>query len=107
MSAFVGIKLGLGWLPAWIPYGIAVFYIEVFAIGIIRNIIITITCQTKQLRILIESISTTGIGYQGKEFITSQIVDPGKRSFGSRDDVFTVGVIEITKFHIVFSFTIE
>ena len=104
MTALVRIQLGLRRLPAGIPYGISILNIQIFAVDVCRYIIVTITGQTQQFGILIEGISAAGVGYQTEKLVASQIVDPGKRSLGSSDDIFLMHIIKMTILHKKISF---
>ena len=42
VTALVRIKRSLGWLPARIPDGVTVFYVIVFTIVVVRNVVVTI-----------------------------------------------------------------
>ena len=101
VAALIGIQLGLGWFPARIPDGIAIFDIVIFSISVVRDIVVAVTCDTKQLCIFVEAVSAAGIGYERKEIVASEVVDPRKRSPRGCDDVLAVGVIKISVFHIV------
>ena len=104
MTALVRIQLSLRRLPAGIPYGIPVLDVQVFAIDVCGHVIITITGQTQQLGILIEGISAAGVGYQTEKLVAAQVVDPGKRSLGSGDDIFLMHIIKMTILHKKISF---
>ena len=108
MAALVGVELRLGRLPAGIPEGVAFLNIEVLAVAIERHVIVAVAGEAQKLCILIEGIASTGVGNQGEELVASEVVDPGKRSPGSRDDIFPVGVIEIIRASFPFlSFIIQ
>lgn len=64
MAALVGVQFSLRRLPAGVPYGISVLNVQIFTVDVGRYVIITITGQTQQLCIFIESISAAGVGYQ-------------------------------------------
>ena len=64
VSAFVGIQLCSGRLPSGIPDAFAILNIEVLAVIIIGNVVVTITCKPQKLCILIESIAAAGVGDQ-------------------------------------------
>ena len=98
--ALVSVQIGLGWHPAWIPDRISFFNIVVVSVAIIRNIVVTVSRQTKQLSIFIEAIASACVGDQRKEILGTQIVDPRKRSLRRSDDVFLIRIIEISKFHV-------
>ncbi len=99
VAAGVGIKRRLCRLPARIPDRIAVLDIEIMAVGILRGVVVAETGQAEELRIFIEAVAAASVGDQGEEFLTPQIVDPGKRSLWSGDDVFFCLVVKITVFH--------
>ena len=64
MTAFIAVELCLGGFPAGIPDGIAILYIEVFAVDVTWYIVVTITCKSQQFCIFIESIAAAGVGNQ-------------------------------------------
>ena len=45
VAALIGVELCLGRLPAGIPDGIAVLYVEIFAVGIVGNVIVAVARQ--------------------------------------------------------------
>ena len=100
MMALIRIEISLRWHPARIPDRISFFNIVVMSVAVIWNIVVTISRKTKQLRIFIEAVTSTGIGDQRKEILGAQIVDPWKRGLWRCDDVFFVCIIEISKFHM-------
>ena len=99
MMAFVGIQIGLCWHPSRIPDGVILLNIVVMSIAVIRNIVVTITCQTKKLRIFIETVTSACIGNQREKILGSQIVDPWEWSLWGCDDIFFSGIIKISVFH--------
>ena len=101
MAAFIAVQLCLGGLPAGIPDIVPFFNIDVFAVGVIRLVIIAVTCDPQQAGVLIKRITAAGIGDQAEKVPVSQIIDPGKRGPGCRDYIFTARVIKITEFHIL------
>ena len=100
MTALVRIQLGLRGLPARVPYGVPVLNVQIFTVDVGRYVIITITGQTQQLCIFIESISAAGVGYQTEKLIAAQVVDPGQGSGGGGNDLLPPGIIEMTEFHM-------
>ena len=71
----------------------------IFAVGIYRNIVVTVACDAQKLGILIKAVASAGIGNQGEEILSSQIVDPWKRGVRGSDDIFFCLVIKLTEFH--------
>ena len=96
----ISVQIGLGWHPSGIPDGIAIFNIVVVSIAVERNIVITVSRQTKKLCIFIEAIATAGIGDQRKEILRTQIVDPWEWCLRRGNNIFFVRIIEISKFHV-------
>ena len=64
-------------------------------VAVDRRVVIAITCEAEKLCVFIKSVSAAGIGNQCEEFFTAEIIDPGKRSFGSCDYIFFFLIIEI------------
>ena len=61
MSAFIRIKRSLNRLPARVPDYIFIFYKEIAAIGIQRNVVIAVTCKPTQTSICKKGISAACI----------------------------------------------
>ena len=101
MTALIRIELCLGGLPAGIPYAVAVLDIEVLAVDVGGNVIVTITGDSQELGILIERITAHRVGNQCEITVAAQIVDPGQRSLGCGDHILLVRVIKITEFHAI------
>lgn len=68
VMTLISVQIGLGWHPSGIPDGIALFNIVVVSIAVERNIVITVSRQTKKLCIFIEAIATAGIEIREKKF---------------------------------------
>ena len=96
MAAFIGIELGAHRLPSGVPDRIAVFDIEVFAVIIIRNIVIAVAGNSQQLGIFIECIAAHCVRDQREEVLVAEVIDPGQRCLRSCDDILAVFVIKIT-----------
>ena len=77
VTTFIAVKIGLGGFPARIPHGVSIFNIEILAVDVVRNIVVTVTCHTQQLGILIKGITTAGIGNQREKSVCAEVVDPG------------------------------
>ena len=99
VTALVTVKFCLGRLPAGIPDCVSILYIYVLSVAVVGNIIVTISCNAQKPCIFIKRIAAACVGDQRKEVLVAQIVDPGKRSLGSGDDILPVCVIEISEFH--------
>ena len=99
VTALVTVKFRLGRLPAGIPDCVSILYIYVLSVAVVGNIIVTISCNAQKPCIFIKRIAAACVGDQRKEVLVAQIVDPGKRSLGSGDDILPVCVIEISEFH--------
>lgn len=67
VPAFVGVQLCLGGLPARIPDACAVFDIKILSVIVIGYIVVTITGQAEKLGVLIEGITSAGIGIRVKK----------------------------------------
>ena len=80
MAAGIGIQRRSGGLPGRVPDSTAFIDIEVMAVAVIRNIVVAVAGQAEKLCILIKTVAAAGIGDQGKEVFTAQVVDPWKRS---------------------------
>ena len=100
VAAFIAVELGVGRLPAGIPDLGSIFYIEILPVVIIGNIVVTVSGETEQFCIFIETVAAACIGNQRKEVRVSEVVDPGKRCSGGRNDIFPMIIIEISKFHV-------
>ena len=103
VTAFVGIQTCLNRLPARVPDGFAFPDIEILAVDVCGNVIVTVAGKPQQLCVLVKRIAAAGVGYQAEKVIAAKIVDPGKGRCGGGDHVFAVCVVEITKFHAFFS----
>ena len=99
VTAFIGINRCPGRHRARIPDGIPIFNIVILSVRINRKRVVTITGDTKQFRIFIETITTTGVGNQRKESVCTQIVDPWKRSIRGGNHIFSGFIIKMSKFH--------
>ena len=94
MTALIAVKLSLYRLPTWIPNGIAVLYVEIMTAIIKRNIIVTITCKSQQLCILIEAIAATCVGLNREEILTAKVINPWQGGFWGGNDILSGAVIE-------------
>ena len=99
VAAFIGVQLCFGRLPAGIPDGVPVLYIDIFAVAVIGLVVIAVSGDPEELRILIKGIASAGIGNQAEKISVSQVVDPGQRRPGRRNDIFASVVIKISEFH--------
>jgi hypothetical protein len=61
VAALISVKLCLGGLPAGIPHAVAVLDIEILAVHVGGNAVVTITCKSEKLCILIERIASACI----------------------------------------------
>jgi hypothetical protein len=99
MTTFVSIKLFSDRHPARGPNIAAVVYVKITASVIDRNVVVTIARQSSQACVPIKTVSSRGIGNKTKKILGAQVVDPGIRSLGSINNVFSFVVVEISKFH--------
>ena len=82
VMALIGIKFCLRRLPAGIPDSAGITDIVVLAGGIIGDAVIAVARDAEHLRVLVEAVAAACIGYDRKEIITAQIVDPRERGSG-------------------------
>jgi hypothetical protein len=99
VAAGVRVELCLRRLPAGIPDRIAVLDIEIVTVGILWRIVVAESGEPEKLGVLVEAVTSSRVGYDRKEFFTSKIIDPGKRSSRRGNDVFFIRVVKITVFH--------
>ena len=62
VAAFISIQRGFGRLPAGIPYCIFVLNVEIMSIGVIRNIVVTVTGHAEKFGVFIEAITSASVG---------------------------------------------
>ena len=99
MTAAVRIQRRFGWHPARIPECVSLSDINIMAAAVRRNAVIPVSGQPKKPCILIKAVSPAGVGKQRKKILCSQVVDPRKRCFWSRNDILLPFIIEISVFH--------
>ena len=99
MAALINIKRSAGWHCTWIPYGISIFDIVVFSVGIYRDIIVAVTSDTEQLCIFIEAIAAAGVGNQCEEILGAKVIDPWQRGIWCCNNIFFIGVIKMSEIH--------
>ena len=63
------------------------------------DIVVAVSCEPQQLCITVKAVAAAGVGDQREKIITAEIIDPGKRCPGCRDDIFPVCIIKISVFH--------
>ena len=76
VPAFVTVKFGFHRFPPGRPDRITVFDIEIPSATVHGYIIVPVTCNAAEFGIFIKSITPGSIGYQRKEILISQIIDP-------------------------------
>ena len=96
MSAFVGIKRCAAWFPSRTPYRVAILDIEISTVVVHWHIVVSISGDSAEFCILIETISTSRVRYQRKEILVAKIINPRPRCLGIGDDILTVGVIKVS-----------
>ena len=99
MAAFVKVKLRFRGAPARVPDRVPILNIVIMAVGILGDVIITVTGQTQELRVPVEAVAAAGVADQGKEVLAAEIVDPGQGSFGRGDDILPRFVVKMAEFH--------
>ena len=87
VTALVLVKLGLYGRPAGIPHGIAVLEVEVSSAHINGNVVVAVTSNPAQTRVLVEAVSSRRIGDQREETLSSEVVYPRIGSARRRDNV--------------------
>ena len=103
VAAAVAVKLRLHGLPAGVPDALAVLDIKMKALGIERAVVVAIARQTAQPRVAVKRIAACRVGAERKEILAAEIVDPGQRRTGRRDDVFFSCIVKKTVLHSRFS----
>ena len=99
VAALIGVELRLSGFPAGIPHRVSLFNIEVFAVDIVRDVVVAVAGHAQQFGVLVESVAAAGIRDQREELAAAQIVDPRQGRLGGGDDILAVGVIKVTEFH--------
>ena len=99
MTALIGIKRSLCRLPARIPDAVAILDIVVAATLVERTAVVAVAGETQELRILIEGVASCRVRDETEEVPGPEVVDPWERGLRSRDDIFSLCVIEMTEFH--------
>ena len=64
MSALVGVERRAARFPSRTPYRVAILDVEIASVVVHRHIVVAIAGDAAELGILIETISTGGVGYQ-------------------------------------------
>ena len=107
--ALIGVQRSLCRLPSRIPDRPFIGDVVILAIGIIGDIIVTITGDAEHLRVFIEAVTAACIGYDREKIITSKVIDPGKWRFRGSNHIFSCRVIKIAEFHggLLFEKTIK
>ena len=99
VAALVAVQLGLGGLPAGIPYGIAVLNIVIPAVRVRWYVIVAVAGDTPQLGIPVKAVPAGRVGNKAEECLTAQIVDPRQRRARRGDDIFACGIGKMTELH--------
>ena len=99
VAAFVKIQFRLSGLPAGVPDGIALFYIVIATVGVCRYVVVTVTGNAPQLGVLVKAVPARCVGNKAEKCLAAQIVDPRQGGLGRGDDVFSGGVIKVSKLH--------
>ena len=98
MAALIEIKRSLAWLPSRRPYCTVVIDIEISSAVVHRDSVITVSCDSAELSVLVERISTGSIGNQREEVLVTEVVYPRPRGLGVCDDIFAGSVIKMSEY---------
>ena len=90
VAALVAVKLGLHGGPARVPDSVAVFDVEVSAAHVYRHVVVAVTGDTAQARVLIEAVSACRVGYQREESLGTEVVYPRVGSAGRSNYILAV-----------------
>lgn len=101
MTALIEVQRCAARLPSWIPDGVSIFQIEVTAVVVHRNVVVTIASQTAEFGVLIERVATSRVGNEREEVFVTKVVDPRPRCLWVGDDIFPVGIIKVTVVFVV------
>lgn len=96
VSALILVERGLAGFPTGVPYRVAILDIEITATGVHRYAVVAIAGDAAEFGILVEGISSGGVGDEREEIFCAKIVDPGPRCAWLCDHIFSVEVIEMT-----------
>ena len=96
VAALVAVERCLARFPSRVPYGIAIFDIEIATAVIHRHTVVAVTGDATELGILVEGITTCCIGYEREEILVTQIIDPRPWGLWVSNHVFAIGVIKMT-----------
>ena len=99
VTTLIRIKRSLRRLPARIPDAVAILDIVVAATLVERTVVVTVAGETQEFRILIEGVASCRVRDETEEVPGPEVVDPWERGLRSRDDIFSLCVIEMTEFH--------
>ena len=99
VAALITVQLGLGGLPAGIPYGIAVLNIVIPTVRVRWYVIVAVAGDTPQLGIPVKAVPAGRVGNKAEECLTAQIVDPRQRRARRGDDIFACGIGKMTELH--------
>ena len=99
VAALIAVQLGLGGLPAWIPYGIAVLNIVIPTVRVRWYVIVAVAGDTPQLGIPVKAVPAGRVGNKTEECLAAQIVDPRQRRARRGDDIFACGIGKMTELH--------
>ncbi len=96
VAALILVERCLAGFPAGVPYRVAILDIEISATGVHGHAIVAIAGDAAEFGILVEGISSGGVGDEREEIFCAEIVDPGPRCAWLCDHIFSVEVIEMT-----------
>ncbi len=69
------------------------------AAQVAAGLVVAVADQPTQLGVPVEAVAAAGVGDQAEEGVAAQVVDPRKRRFRRRDDVFLRNIVKIAKLH--------
>ncbi len=99
VPALVRIELGLHGLPSGVPYIPAVVDVYVSAAKVIGHVVIAVSGQAAQARVLPKAVSASRVRTESEEIVLAYVIEPGQWRVGPRDHVLASRVVEMAVFH--------
>jgi hypothetical protein len=81
------------------PYGVSILDIEVVTVAVDRGVIVTVTRQSHELGISVETVAAGCVRDEPEEVLRTEIVDPRQGSLRRRYHILSFSVVKISVFH--------
>jgi hypothetical protein len=99
VAALEVVEIGLDRQPGRGPHVAAVVHVEVPATGVGRDVVVAVAREPAHLGVAVERVPAGLVGDEREELLRPEVVDPGVRRVGRRDDVLARLVVEVAVTH--------